>query len=150
MENNKTHTASAELMQAVYKNAKMGSDALVTIIGKTKDAKLRQELTDQLESYHGFECAAKNKLHEMSEEAKDPGLLSRLPADISIKMSTMMDSSNSKIAELMINGYNMGIVDIQKSMNKASEEGVPEDVMNIANGIMSFEEGSSKKMQGYL
>jgi hypothetical protein len=50
----------------------------------------------------------------------------------------------------MINGYNMGIVDIQKSMNKASEEGVPEDVMNIANGIMSFEEGSSKKMQGYL
>ena len=49
MENNKTHIASAELMQAVYKNAKMGSDALVTIIGKTKDAKLRQELTDQLE-----------------------------------------------------------------------------------------------------
>lgn len=150
MENNNNHAASAELMQAVYKNAKMGSEAIVNIIGKTKDAKLRQELTDQLESYHGFECAAKNKLGEMSKEAKAPGVLSKLPADISIKMSTLMDSSNSKIAELMINGYNMGIVDIRKSMNKAAEEGVPEDVMNIANGIMSFEEGSAEKMKTYL
>ena len=150
MENSKMNNAAKELMQAVYKNAKMGSDAVTTIIGKTKDAKLREELTSQLESYYGFETAAKNKLLEMSVEAKDPGMLSKLPADISIKMSTMMDSSNSKIAELMIGGYNMGIVDIQKSMNQAENEGVSEDVMNIANGIMAFEEGSAEKMKKYL
>ncbi|MBO5024121.1 MAG: hypothetical protein J6D11_07435 [Clostridia bacterium] len=150
MENSKMNNAAQELMQAVYKNAKMGSDAVTTIIGKTKDAKLREELTSQLESYYGFETAAKNKLLEMSVEAKDPGMLSKLPADISIKMSTMMDSSNSKIAELMIGGYNMGIVDIQKSMNQAENEGVSEDVMNIANGIMAFEEGSAEKMKKYL
>ncbi len=150
MENNKTHNAAKELMQAVYKNAKMGSEAVTTIIGKTKDAKLREELTSQLESYYGFETAAKNKLLEMSAEAKDPGVLTKLPADISIRMSTMMDSSNSKIAELMIGGYNMGIVDIRKSMNQAQSEGVPEDVMNIANGIISFEEGSAEKMKKYL
>ena len=150
MENSKMNNAAQELMQAVYKNAKMGSDAVTTIIGKTKDAKLREELTSQLESYYGFETAAKNKLLEMSVEAKDPGMLSKLPADISIKMSTMMDSSNSKIAELMIGGYNMGIVDIQKSMNQAENEGVSEEVMNIANGIMAFEEGSAEKMKKYL
>ena len=150
MENSKMNNAAQELMQAVYQNAKMDSDAVTTIIGKTKDAKLREELTSQLESYYGFETAAKNKLLEMSVEAKDPGMLSKLPADISIKMSTMMDSSNSKIAELMIGGYNMGIVDIQKSMNQAENEGVSEDVMNIANGIMAFEEGSAEKMKKYL
>ena len=150
MENNKNHDAAKELMRAVYKNAKMGSEAVTTIIGKTKDARLREELTSQLESYYGFETAAKNKLLEMSAEVKEPGVLTKLPADISIRMSTMMDSSNSKIAELMIGGYNMGIVDIRKSMNRAQNEGVPEDVMNIANGIMSFEEGSAERMKKYL
>jgi len=150
MENNKNHDAAKELMRAVYKNAKMGSEAVTTIIGKTKDARLREELTSQLESYYGFETAAKNKLLEMSAEVKEPGVLTKLPADISIRMSTMMDSSNSKIAELMIGGYNMGIVDIRKSMNRAQNEGVSEDVMNIANGIMSFEEGSAERMKKYL
>lgn len=150
MENKKPKNAAEELMQAVYKNAKMGSEAVTTIIGKTKDAKMREELTSQLESYYSFETAAKNKLIEMSAEAKEPGILSKIPADLSIKMSTMMDSSNSKIAEIMIGGYNMGIVDLQKSVNQAQSEGVPEDVMNIATGVIAFEQGSAEKMKSYL
>ena len=150
MENNKNHDAAKELMRAVYKNAKMGSEAVTTIIGKTKDARLREELTSQLESYYGFETAAKNKLLEMSAEVKEPGVLTKLPADISIRMSTMMDSSNSKIAELMIGGYNMGLVELQKSLNQAKAEGAPEDVLNIANGVVAFEQGSIEKMKSYL
>ncbi len=150
MENKQQKSAAEELMQAVYKNAKMGAESVTNIIGKTKDAKLREELTSQLESYYGFETEAKNKLLEMSAEAKEPGIFAKIPADISIKMSTMMDSSNSKIAELMIGGYNMGIVDLQKSLNQAQSEGVPEDVMNIANGVIAFEQGSAEKMKSYL
>lgn len=150
MENKKTKTPGEELMQAVYKNAKMGSDAVTNVIEKTKDAGLRRELTSQLESYYGFTVAAKNKLLEMNCEAKEPGMLSKIPADFSIKMSTMMDNSNSKIAELMIGGYNMGLLDLQKNLNQAKEEGAPEDVINIANGVMAFEQGSIEKMKQYL
>ena len=150
MENHKIKNAGEELMQAVYKNAKMGSDAITGVIEKTKDAELRRELTSQLESYYGFTVAAKNKLLEMNSEAKEPGMLSKLPADLSIKMSTMMDSSNSKIAEIMIGGYNMGLVELQKSLNQAKAEGAPEDVLNIANGVVAFEQGSIEKMKSYL
>ena len=150
MENHKIKNAGEELMQAVYKNAKMGSDAITGVIEKTKDAELRRELTNQLESYYGFTVAAKNKLLEMNSEAKEPGMLSKLPADLSIKMSTMMDSSNSKIAEIMIGGYNMGLVELQKSLNQAKAEGAPEDVLNIANGVVAFEQGSIEKMKSYL
>lgn len=142
--------SAKELMQAVYKNAKMGSEALTTVIGKTKDARLREELTSQLESYYGFESASKGKLMEMSAEAKEPGMFSKLPADLSIRMSTMIDDSNSNIAEILIGGYNMGILDLQKSMNQAKSDGVPEDVMNIANGVVDFEQGSIEKMKSYL
>ena len=150
MENKKKKTPGEELLQAVYKNAKMGSDAVTEVIERTKDANLRNELTSQLESYYGFSMAAKNKLMEMNCEAKEPGMLSKLPAELSIKMSTMMDSSDSKIAEIMIGGYNMGIVDMQKNINKAKSEGVPEEAMNIANGVMALETGSLEKMKKYL
>ena len=129
MENKKKKTLGEELLQAVYKNAKMGSDAVTEVIERTKDANLRNELTSQLESYYGFSMAAKNKLMEMNCEAKEPGMLSKLPAELSIKMSTMMDSSDSKIAEIMIGGYNMGIVDLQKNINQAKSEGVPEEAI---------------------
>jgi len=150
MENKKLKTPGEELMQTVYKNAKMGSDAVTNVIEKTKDAELRRELTSQLESYYGFTVAAKNKLLEMNCEAKEPGMLSKIPADFSIKMSTMIDSSNSRIAELMIGGYNMGLVDLQKSLNQAKDEGAPEEVINIATGVMAFEQGSIEKMKKYL
>jgi hypothetical protein len=150
METNKNSTPGEELMQAVYKNAKMGAEAITTVIGKTKDAHMRDELTNQLESYYSFEIAAKNKLLEMSAEAKDPGMLAKLPTDLSIKMSTMMDSSNSKLAEIMIGGYNMGLVDLQKSINQAKSEGAPEDIMNIADSVVAFEQGSIDRMKQYL
>jgi hypothetical protein len=150
METKKSKYHAEELMQAVYKNAKMGSDAVTTVIGKTKDARMREELTCQLESYYSFETAAKNKLLEMSADTKEPGILAKIPADLSIKMSTMMDSSNSKIAEIMIGGYNMGLLDLQKSINQAKAEGVPEDIMNIAESVVAFDEGSIEKMKNYL
>ncbi len=150
MENKKKKVPGEELLQAVYKNAKMGSDAVTEVIEKTKDAQLRSELTSQLESYYGFSLAAKNKLLEMNCEAKEPGMFSKMPAEFSIKMSTMMDNSDSKIAEIMIGGYNMGIVDLQKNINSAKEEGASEEALNIANGVMAFETGSIEKMKKYL
>ena len=150
MENKKKKTPGEELLQSVYKNAKMGSDAVTEVIERTKDAHLRSELTSQLESYYGFTVAAKNKLMEMNCEAKEPGMLSKLPAELSIKMSTMMDSSDSKIAEIMIGGYNMGIVDLQKNINQAKADGAPEEALNIANGVMALETGSLEKMKKYL
>lgn len=150
MENKHNQNPAEELMQAVYKNVKMGEEAVTTVIGKTKDAGMRQELTNQLESCYSFETAAKNKLFEMSAEAKKVGMIEKIPADLSIRMSTMMDSSNSKIAEIMIGGYNMGIVDLQKSINQARSEGVSDDVLNIATGLVEFEQGSIENMKQYL
>ncbi|MBQ7290500.1 MAG: hypothetical protein IJW76_02105 [Clostridia bacterium] len=150
MENKKSKHPEEALMQAVYKNAKMGSEAVTTVIGKTKDAHMREELTSQLESYYSFETAAKNKLLEMSADAKDPSMFSKLPTDLSIKMSTMMDNSNSKIAEIMIGGYHMGLLDLQKSINQAKSDGVPEEVMNIAESVVAFEQSSIEKMKNYL
>ena len=67
-----------------------------------------------------------------------------------IMMNTMVNSSTSKIAEMMINGSTMGIIDLGKRVKQAQSEGVSEDVVKIANDMMSFEEGNIQKMKTYL
>ena len=150
MENNNGKNPGEELLQAVYKNAKMGKETLTTVIGKTKNEQVRAELTSQLESYHGFESEARNKLMQMSQNPNEPSVMAKIPADISIKMSTLMDSSDSKIAEIMIDGYNMGIIELQKSLNHAKTSGVGEDIIGVANNVIAFEEGSIEKMKTFL
>lgn len=150
MEKKRKNAPSEELMRTVYRNAKMGSEAISAVIGRAGDAHFREELTGMLESHYGFETAAENKLTEMSAEAKAPGMLEKLPAELSIRMSTMLDSSDSKIAEIMIGGYSMGLVDLQRSINRARAQGVGDDVMNIAEGACAFGQVSIEKMKKYL
>ncbi len=65
-------------------------------------------------------------------------------------MNTMVDSSTPKIAEMMINGSTMGVINLKKRIGQAQTEGVSQDVVKIANDIMAFEEDNINKMKNYL
>ena len=65
-------------------------------------------------------------------------------------MNTMVDSSPSKIAEMMINGSTMGVINLEKRVKQARSEGVSEDVVKIASDMMTFEEDNIQKMKPYL
>ena len=138
------------LLQDLYKNACMGTDSVTTILGKTKDEKLRCELTAQLDGYQNFANITRNKLSGMSAVAKEITAFAKIPAELSIMMNTMVDSSPSKIAEMMINGSTMGVINLEKRVKQARSEGVSEDVVKIANDMMSFEEDNIQKMKPYL
>ncbi len=150
MEKNEMKNPSEDLLNDIYKSAKMGTQSVTHVIGKTKNEGIRRELASQLDKYHEFESEARNKLIEMSLAPKEPTMMDKVPADMSIAMSTMIDSSDSSIAKIMIDGYNMGIIELQKSVNHAKEKGVDESVMNIASGVIEFEERSIENMKQYL
>ena len=69
---------------------------------------------------------------------------------MSIMMTTMVDSSTPKIAEMMINGSTMGVINLKKRIKQAQTEGVSQDVVKIASDIMAFEEDNINKMKNYL
>ncbi len=142
-EKQKKTNPDEELLQEMYKNACMGTDSVTTILGKTKDEKLRCELTAQLDGYQNFANVTRNKLSGMSATAK-------IPAEMSIMMTTMVDSSTPKIAEMMINGSTMGVINLKKRIKQAQTEGVSQDVVKIASDIMAFEEDNINKMKNYL
>ena len=149
-EKQKKTNPDEELLQEMYKNACMGTDSVTTILGKTKDEKLRCERTAQLDGYQNFANVTRNKLSGMSATAKEINAFAKIPAEMSIMMTTMVDSSTPKIAEMMINGSTMGVINLKKRIKQAQTEGVSQDVVKIASDIMAFEEDNINKMKNYL
>ena len=64
-----------------------------------------------------------------------------------INMKTMMDNSNSKIAELLLQGTNMGIIEGRKILN---EKKLNREVRDIISRYVRMQEESVEILKKYL
>ncbi|MFG6319272.1 MAG: hypothetical protein K1W33_05375, partial [Clostridia bacterium] len=65
-----------------------------------------------------------------------------------IQFNTLADTSNSKLSELLIQGYDMGIIKGVKLLNQNPE--ASEDVKNILNGFISMQENCIDRLKKFL
>ena len=49
-----TKNETAELLDRMYKNVKMGEESIITLMPKVKDEKMRAEMTKELSQLEGF------------------------------------------------------------------------------------------------
>ena len=70
------------LLKGIYKNAKMGSEALLSLLPKVADSDLRRDLTSQLDGYEGYSKRAEQYLCECGGEAQDAGLWQKMTTKV--------------------------------------------------------------------
>jgi hypothetical protein len=150
MMDNKKQSADVSLLQEIYKSVTMGTDSVMTILGKVEDATLKENLSQDLETYEGYSKRAKEKLREMSVEPKGVNALQKIPAEMGIAMSTLTDHSNAKMAELMINGAVMGVTEFKEIIRNADEAGASIENIRLAGDVLAFHEEMINKMRRYL
>ncbi len=138
------------LLQSVYKTVTMGTDSVLTILGKAKKEEMRAELTEELDGYQNFANLTRERLSSLSAIAEEAGLLAKIPAELSIRMSTLTDDSSSKLAELMINGSTMGVIELQKEIHTAQKDGADEENLQFATGVLNFQQKNINKMKTFL
>ncbi len=147
---NKKQNADAALLREIYKNVKMGADSVMSILGKAEDETLRENLSQDLDTYEGYAKRAKEKLSQMSLEPNEPSMLQKLPAEMGIAMSTLTDHSNSKMAELMIEGSVMGVTEFKELIRNADDAGASIENIRLAGDVLAFHEEMINKMRRYL
>ncbi|MBQ8495852.1 MAG: hypothetical protein IJ489_00145 [Clostridia bacterium] len=147
---NKKQSADAALLQEIYKNVKMGTDSVMTILGKAEDRSLLENLSADLDTYEGYAKRAREKLAEMSIVPKEVSTIQKLPAEMGITMSTLTDRSNSKIAELMIEGAVMGVTEFKDLIRNADDAGASLENIRLAGDVLAFHEEMINKMRRYL
>ena len=64
-----------------------------------------------------------------------------------VEMKTMMDDSNTKIAELLLQGTNMGIIEGRKLLNHNDTD---EDVHKLVQEFVDMQEEAVEKLKRFL
>ena len=142
--------ASAALLDSMYKNVRMGADSILDLIPKVTDEKMRHELVYQLGRYEEFSSKLKNMLSAMGKDINDEGTLARLGTKMSVAINTMIDSTPSHIAEMMIQGGTMGITDATKTLREYENSSCSEEALAITRKIIKFEETTIERLKSFL
>ena len=141
---------TAELLDRMYKNVKMGTESIVTLMPKVKDEAMRTEMTKELSRLEGFSSEIGKMLQAEGKTPEEEGIVSRLSSKMGINMNTMIDSSSSHIAEMMMEGYTMGITDMTKDIRERENTTVSESSLKLARDIVAFQEKSFSEMKKFL
>lgn len=145
-----TNAATLSLLEAMYKNVRMGADSILDIMPKVANEELRTELTSELERYGEFSKEIETAFLDAGEKVKDEGMLAKLGTKMSVAMNTMVDSTTSHIAEMMIQGGTMGITDATKLLREYENTSCSEEALNLARRIIKYEEETVERLKEFL
>ena len=98
-----------ELLQYVHETAAMGVLGLQDLLPQAESSGMRQSLRSQIREYQDIAHSSAQLLQAKGAQPKDPGLMARLSSQAMATVKTLADSSDSKLAEMVIQGNNMGV-----------------------------------------
>ncbi len=139
-----------EFYEQLYKDADMGYDAVNNLLPKVTDQHLRHDMALHMDGYRHFSSLAKAKLEDAHRTPKKENPVLRGTARVGMAMQTMLDTTPAHVAELMINGSNMGILSMHKNLNRLRESGGAEEAEDICKKVIDFEQDNIKRMNHYL
>lgn len=132
----------------IQKNTEMAMKAIETIVDKVHDDKLALQISRQSLKYSDLHNRAKDKLLQAKAEPYRTNYIADAMLAGGIHSKTLLDTSTSHIAELMIQGSNRGITDMCKALNQNG--GVGGYSVEMAKELMDFEEKNIEHMKKYL
>ena len=139
-----------DTLACIYENVKMGADSIINLLPKVEDGRLKSDMSVQLSGYEKFATRARDELKKMGVEAEEKGFMTKTMAKVGMEFNTMMDTSISHIAEMMIQGSNMGIIEMNKCINTCARYGCEDGAVGLAREIVEFEEKNLERMKKYL
>ena len=150
MSNVETVTRTAELAGLIYKNMKMGADSIINLLPKVEDEKVKTRMTEQLDGYEKYAKQARRILEVEGATPREEGMMAKMGAKMGISMKTMVDSTSSHIAELLMEGSVMGICEITRALRQFENTDCSEETLRLCRDIITFENDNLEKAKKFL
>lgn len=143
-ESNGAMDANVELLGEVIYGAAMGQSACSTLLAKTSDADMKGALSDQLEQYGAVRADAESELRAHGREPVQCRV-GEIGLKLGVQLNTLADTSPSHIAEMMIEGATMGLIDITRAQHRyaaadAQAAGLAQRLCDIERGGIEYME----------
>ena len=139
---------SKEILSSVVKTAQMGQTGIRSVLDTSMRPSLRKALESQLREYDSIETEAHTIASQRGWELKelDPGV--RMMTDMMTRMKLHGRNTDSKIADMMIQGNTRGMVKGLKNLHQFPRS--DSQVQMVSQKLLDCETANIRQMQGYL
>ena len=136
------------VLDELNKGACMGQDAIDFIMDKVADKELKKVLDTQYEKYKNISEKICELYPEYSnKKPHETNTMNKIMTWYGIEMKTMMDDTTSKLAELLMQGTNMGIIEGRRLLNHKKTD--PE-VHKLVEEYVTIQEEAVEKLKQFL
>ncbi len=139
---------SKEILSSVVKTAQMGQVGIRSVLDTSMRPSLRKALESQLREYDSIETEAHTIASQRGWELEelDPGV--RMMTDMMTRMKLHGRNTDSKIADMMIQGNTKGMVKGLKNLHQFPSS--DSQVQMVSQKLLDCETANIRQMQGFL
>ena len=135
-----------QLLQDVVRNARTGLDAVVQLEKRAEGPQMKEELRSEARQYEAVARDGEAALRDAGGEPEPSGAMAKAGMWMGIEMNTLTDRTDAHIAEMAIEGANMGVIEMTKSLNsysgaEGSARGLAESFVTCQNQIIDRQKG---------
>ena len=136
------------ILDEISKGCSMGENALKDIMEKAEDNDFKNLLRKHLEQYKTISKKIDDLYNDYSDdEPQELNVMEKTMTWYGIQMRTMTDSSTSKLAELLMQGNNMGIIEGRKLLNNKE---MSKDIEKVTDEFVRMQEKAVEELKEYL
>ena len=139
---------NSALLNGIYKTTSIGMEATKLIFSNVKDRHLRRQVAQQYFDYKTTSHKVKNLLHYNGGFPQHEDNFKKAMIRSSIRLNTIMNKKPEHIAELMITGTAMGIIDVNKKLNRF--DGADTEVKKMAEDFLTNEQRNIDELKRHL
>jgi hypothetical protein len=139
---------NAELLNFIYQNAQMGEETINHLSDIIEDTPFKTHMRNQLKEYDEMRTAARSMLNEHGYDEKGISAFEKVRTYLMIDLQTMTDRSASHIAEMLIIGSNMGVIQAIRSIKKYGD--AEEEILGLMKRLLTTEENNIQQLKNFL
>lgn len=137
-----------KLYHSIQKNAGLAMNALDAVTERIYDKELSMEVSREFMTFADIHNRALKELTKEREEGYRNSQVQEVLKRSGLQMSTMLDSSTSHVADVLIQENSKASTDIWKSMKGCENAG--RACMELAEELAVFEEKNIVRLKKYL
>lgn len=137
-----------EILLKLYQNVDMGIVGIDAIYNQIETKELKKKIKSQRKEY----IILKRKLSKLCKHYKvtdkELGLFVKLNSELMVGMKTIFDKSDSKIAKLMMEGTNKGLIQLQELLNHYNKK--DKKLVKILEETLELEHQNNNELKKFL
>ena len=142
------HGDTIKLLGECDRGVKMGISSIDDVMNSVSSDRMKKVLNFCKDEHRRLSEEIDSMLKEYHDDGKDANPLIKGMSWMKTKMTLAMNSSDHKIADLMIDGCNMGVKSLSRYLNEYAA--ASERAKDIAKKLIALEEKLAGDLRTYL